>query len=181
MLPEDLQKWLNAHGQVVTVDGIIGPQSRAAVVAAFSNSCAPAVTEDDIARLAQRLGCTTKQLKAVARVESGGSAFDNDGRPKILFERHKFHQLTNGKHSTTFFSDPKPGGYGQDSWLKLTMALGKDVDAAFASASWGRFQVMGMHWRALKYPSPLEMAYTAVISEAGHYEMLARYIEHFGL
>lgn len=177
----ELQKWLNEHGQAVAVDGSIGPQSRAAIIAAFTNPCAPAMTDEGIVLLAQRLGGTAKQLAAVARVESGGAAFDADGRPKILFERHKFHQLTNGKYSTTSFSNPLPGGYNEASWLKLTMAAGKDVDAAFAAASWGKFQVLGLHWQKLGYASPLEMAYSTVVGEPGHYEMLARYIEHFGL
>lgn len=181
MNQQDLQKWLNAHGEVVAVDGDIGPQSRAAIMAVFTNDCASAVTEADIQRLADRLGATPKQLRAVSTVESGGSAYDKEGRPKILFERHKFHQLTNGKYSVTSFSNPNGGGYNESSWLKLTMAAGKDVDAAFASTSWGKFQVLGMHWRSLGYPSPLEMAYTTVTGEAAHYEMLARYIEHFGL
>lgn len=181
MTQEDLQRWLNTHGQQVVVDGDIGPKSREAIVAAFTSLCAPAVTDADIAVIAARLGVTPKQVKAVAQVESSGGAFDSSGKPKILFERHKFHSQTGGKFSTTSYSNPKSGGYNENSWDKLTHACDKDVDAAFASASWGKFQVMGFHWQALKYPSPLEMAYTTVISEAAHYEMLARYVEQFGL
>jgi len=181
MNARQLQEWLNAHGQAVIVDGVCGPQTRTAISAAFASDCAPAITEDDISILAARLGCTVKQIKAVAKVESGGRAYDDLGRPKMLFERHKFYQLTGGAHGVTPFSNPKSGGYNEDSWFKLTRAACLDVDAAFASASWGRFQVLGMHWKSLKYPSPLEMAYSAVTGEAAHYEMLARYIEHFGL
>lgn len=181
MTGEDLQKWLNTHGQQVAVDGRIGPNTRLAIIAAFTSGCAPAVTEDDIARLAWRLGCSPKQLNAVARVESSGSGFDKLGRPKILFERHKFYQQTGGKHPISPWNHPVGGGYKEDSWDKVTRAAGQDVNAAFASASWGKFQVLGMHWGALDYPSPLEMAYSTVTSEAAHYEMLARYIEHFEL
>lgn len=181
MTVADLQHWLNAHGQTVATDGIAGPKTRAAIVAAFTNDCAPAVTDTDIAVLASRLGCSAKQIKTVARVESGGSAFDDMGRPKILFERHLFHRLTNGQHSVRPFSNPKGGGYNEPSWDKLTLAAGFDPDAAFASASWGKFQVLGTHWKALKYPSALELAYSTVTSEAAHYELLARYIEANGL
>ena len=73
------------------------------------------------------------------------------------------------------------GGYSEGSWDKLTAAACKDADAAFASASWGKFQVMGAHWSALKYPSPIDMAHSTVTGEAAHYDMLARYIEAFGL
>lgn len=181
MTPTEFQRWLGAHGQPVVVDGKPGPQTRAATIAAFTNNCASAVTDDDIDAIADRLGCTVKQIRAVAAVESGGAAFDKQGRPKILFERHLFHRLTNGAHGLTPFSNPKGGGYAEDSWVKLTYAACKDAKAAFGSASWGRFQVLGLHWLALQYPSALEMAYSTVTSEAAHFEMLARYIEHNGL
>lgn len=182
MTTAELQRWLNEHGHVVlTVDGACGPQTRMAIVHAFTNAGAPAVNDADLAVLASRLGCTTKQIKAVAKVESGGGAFDRDGRPKILFERHKFYQITDGKHGITSFSNPQGGGYNEDSWLKLTKAACLDVDAAFASASWGKFQVLGLHWKALGYESALELAFSTVASEAAHYELLARYIEHNGM
>lgn len=177
MTVADFQHWLNAHGQTVATDGVAGPKTRLATVDAFTNACAPAVTDADIAQLSTRLGCTVKQIKAVAKVESGGSAYDDFGRPKILFERHIFYRLTAGKFPIASFNQPKGGGYNEDSWDKLTRAVAHDVEAAFASASWGRFQVLGSHWRALGYPSALELAYSTVIGEAAHYELLARFIE----
>lgn len=174
----DLQAWLVVHGQSnIVVDGAGGPATRAAIIAAFSNKQAPAVTEAEMSAIAARLGGTVRQLKAVAAVESGGSGFDDAGRPKILFERHYFHRLTGGKWSPAIFSDPNGGGYSSSSWEKLTLAACRDVDAAFASASWGKFQVMGAHWKALGYDSPLALAWSCVGSEAAHYELLARYIE----
>lgn len=181
MTPTDLQTWLNAHGQSVVVDGKIGPASQAAIVAAFTNMRAPAVTDSQIAAFSLRLGCTAKQLRAVAKVESGGSAFDNTGRPKILFERHIFHRLTDGQWDGAPFSDPTPGGYDVSSWSKLTQAAAKNPDAAFSSASWGKFQVMGAHWNTLGYASPIALAYSTVQDEAGSYELLARFIEKMGL
>lgn len=181
MTPTDLQTWLNAHGQNVVVDGKIGPASQAAIVAAFTNRNAPAVTDSQIAAFALRLGCTTKQLRAVARVESGGSAFDNFGRPKILFERHIFHRLTDGQWDGTAFSNASPGGYDESSWSKLTQAAAKNPDAAFSSASWGKFQVIGAHWNTLGYASPIALAYSTVMDEAASYELLARFIEKNGL
>lgn len=181
MSPTELQQWLGAHGQPVVVDGICGPLTRKAIVAAFTNTCAAAVTDAEIETLATRLGCTAKQLKAMAKVESGGSAYDKQGRPKILFERHLFHRHALKDHPPSAWNNPNPGGYNEDSWEKLTRAACQEVDAAFGAVSWGKFQVLGMHWRGLGYPSPLEMAYSTVTGEAAHYEMLARYIERFNL
>ena len=73
------------------------------------------------------------------------------------------------------------GSMGSVVGEKLTLAACRDVDAAFASASWGKFQVMGAHWKALGYDSPLALAWSCVGSEAAHYELLARYIEHNNL
>jgi hypothetical protein len=177
----DLQHWLNAHGQTLIADGVAGPKTRAAIVEAFTNRCAAAISDVEIETLAIRLGCSAKQIRAVAKVESGGAAFDDMGRPKILFERHLFHRLTNGRHSPSPFSQAKGGGYNESSWDKLCRAASVDPEAAFAAASWGKFQVLGTHWRALRYLNSLELAYSTVISEAAHYELLARYIEVNGL
>lgn len=189
MTLRELQQWLVERGQPIAVDGKAGPQTRAAIIAAFTNPCAPAATDSDIAGNALRLGCASRQLRAVSVVESGGSAFDSEGRPKILFERHLFHRFTNGAHGITGFSNPKGGGYSEDSWEKLTWAACLDPLAAFASVSWGRFQVLGAHAGTPRYPrflnlgfsSPLALAYSTVGSEAAHYELLARYIDAAGL
>ena len=103
-------------------DGKFGPLSRAALIAAFTNKTAPKMTDQGIATFAAMLRCSPQQLRAVAAVESSGSGFDSAGRPKMLFERHLFHRLTNGRWDTTPFSDPHPGGYDEDSWMKLALA-----------------------------------------------------------
>ena len=162
-------------------DGKWGPASRAALMAAFTNKQAPAATDDDIGAIATMLGCTVKQVRAVAKVESAGSGYDNSGRPKMLFERHIFHRLTGGRHSPSSFSNGVYGGYNQDSWAKLADACGKNPDAAFSSASWGKFQVLGSHWSKLGYANAFELAHSCVSNELAHYTLLARYIQTFGL
>lgn len=163
------------------VDGKFGANSKAALLKTFTNTKAPAVTDADIKAFAARLNCTEKQIRAVASVESAGSGFDNVGRPKILFERHIFHRETSGRWSVASYSNPSPGGYSESSWDKLASACAKEPDAAFAAASWGKFQVMGMHWKTLGYDSSYQLARSTVDSERAHYELLARYIERFGL
>lgn len=188
MTPTQLQQWLGAHGHPVDVDGQPGPQTRAAIIACFTNTCAPGVTDADLNAIAARLGCSLKQLRAVSIVESGGAGFDQMGRPKILYERHLFYRFTNGQFGITPWSNPKGGGYNEPSWEKLTQAACRDVDAAFAAVSWGKFQVLGSHANGaypkflnLGYPSPIELAYSTVTGEAAHYELLARYIDKAGL
>lgn len=74
-------------------------------------------------------------------------AFHSEGRPTILFERHKFHLHTAGKYdvSNPEISNKLPGGYGlfSEQHPKLEKAKTLDKDAALKSASWGAFQIMG--------------------------------------
>ena len=176
MTIEDLQ-----HAIGVRVDGQWGPASKAGLIAALTNKSAPAATPEELTAIAQRLGATLAQLRAVASVESSGGGFDVQGRPKILYERHLFHRLTGGKFSPCAFSQSAGGGYSESSWDKLTAACGKDPDAALSACSFGKFQVLGLHWSKLGYASAWELAHSMVTGEAAHYELFARYIETFGL
>lgn len=163
-------------------DGIWGQKSRDALLNTFTNTKAPAITATEEKALAQRLGVSTKQLRAVAQVESSGGGFDSKGRPKILFERHKFHKHTGGVWSVSAFSNPKGGGYSESSWDKLLGAIVTGaVDAAFMSISWGKFQVLGEYWDDFGFASPFAMAHSCVAGEAAHYNLLAHYVEHFKL
>lgn len=176
MTIEDLQAALGA-----AADGKWGPASKAALVAAFTNPHAPAIGADWLVSLAQGLGCTVQQLRAVAAVESSGGGFDRRGRPKILFERHLFHRLTDGRFSPATYSNAIGGGYADDSWTKLAEAAGRDPLAAFGACSWGKFQVLGLHAAKLGFADSFDLAKSTVESEAAHYDLLARYVQAFGL
>lgn len=172
----DLQRAIGA-----APDGQWGPKSKAALVAHFTDSPPMLISTAEMDRIARRLGCSTRQLAAVAAVESSGSGFDATGKPRILFERHIFHRMTNGAFSPASFSQATYGGYSEPSWNKLADAAGCNPDAAFSSASWGRFQVMGMHWRTLGYSSAFDLAASCIGGEVDHFELLARFIEKNGL
>jgi len=169
----DLQKAIGAKP-----DGIWGENSRKALLAAFTNPAPAKLSTADAKTYAGRLKVTPKQLAAVAIVEAGGSGFDKAGRPKILFERHKFHKYTGGKYSVCTFSNPQRGGYDESSWDKLTGAIVTGaIDAAFMACSWGKFQVLGEYWDDFHYDSPFALAFSQVSGENGHYDLLCRYIE----
>lgn len=122
---------------------------------------APApLTDEQIARAAQRIGCDAAAIRAVIEVESGGRGFLPDGRPKVLFEAHHFHRLTNGRYTRSHpnISSAKWNrslysrtGTGEHARLELAAAL--DREAALQSCSWGRFQIMGFNHRLCGYPS----------------------------
>jgi len=162
-------------------DGRFGPVSKAALLAQFTNSAAPAVSVEEMEAIAKALGVTLRQLAAVATVESSGGGFDKTGRPKIRYERHWFHRLTKARFGISDISMPGTDWSRFDSWDRLAMACALDPDAAFASCSWGKFQVMGGYWQDFGYSSPYALAHSTVTSEAGHYELLVRYIQKNGL
>lgn len=179
----DLQLWLNAKGANLVVDGKRGPKTRQAILDVFVNKSASAVTVTDILRIANRLGGTSKQVNAVAKVESAGGGWDNSGRLKCLYERHYFWKRWQIK--IPLLSDPAAGGYTtdankdgvNDSWEKVADAAMLSPLAAFESASWGEFQIMGAHAKALGYGNAVEFVWALSRGEAAHYEALARYIE----
>lgn len=185
---EALQRFLNSRGQGLTVDGVVGPATRAAILRVFAGSTTPA-TPAEITQIARELGALPEQIRAVAAVESSGGGFLPDGKPKILYERHWFRRRVGkllGSVSVAghFLAHPSPGGYtldadrdGQnDSWEKLVEACAVDPVAAFESCSWGKFQIMGGHWKVLGYPDVFRFAFSMIGGEFGHYRALAAFI-----
>lgn len=189
---KELQKWLNDKGAnpKVVEDGIGGPKTRNAFIQVFTNKNATAVTESDITSIAQLLGDTSnKRIKAVAKVESGGGAYTNEGLVKILWERHLFYKYVNRTiyfvgYKNEYISFQKYGGYTldindnkiNDSWEKLSYAVCIDPDGALQSISIGKFQVLGKYYSYMGYKHPIDMLWDARNSEASHYRMLANYI-----
>lgn len=183
MTLSELQEKLN-----VTSDGLWGPNTERAFLASFVNKNAPAIVHADYITAAKRLGCTVAQIKAFAALESGGSSFSVFGRPKILFEAHYFSRLTGRRYDRShpsissrrwnrkLYSRRMPGRY-----KRLARAVRLDVDAGLSSASWGKFQIMGAHWKTLGYASAWEFVQSQVESEKNHLEAFCRYIEKFGL
>jgi len=102
-------------------DGVFGPGSRAALLAKFTNRAAPAITEAEFQAAADRWQVPVKHIRGVRKVEAPRGAFDDQGRPSILFERHKFRNNTdpvgrfNKTHSDLSGPGYGPGGYGSFS------------------------------------------------------------------
>ncbi|HJT51662.1 MAG TPA: N-acetylmuramidase family protein [Nitrosospira sp.] len=148
------------------------------------NSCsAPAVglKDSDYVDAASLLGVGVAAIKAVAEVETAGKAFDESGRPRILYERHYFHRLTGGKYSHMHpeISNTTAGGYGKYStqYSKLERAYKLDAEAALRSASWGRFQIMGDNYRAAGFSSVNEFVLAMARSEAEHLKAFVKFVE----
>lgn len=175
----------------VTADGKFGPLSKAALFAKMSNRSAPAITDADIEAAATDLGQGVQpaHIRAIRKIEAPRGAFDNQGRPSILYERHKFraHSDPVGRYDAvaSSISGPAygPGGYGSFAiqYDRLAAACALDPHAAFSACSWGAFQIMGENADDIGYGSPYEMAKSLVASEAAHLECLVRFLRWKGL
>lgn len=121
------------------------------------------ITAADWTGAAWFLGVEEAIIKAVSEVESPRGGYFNDGQVSILYERHWFHRLTKGKFDGqrapnmsskhSLLSDPKGGGYGPYSAQhpKLQAAAALNREAALKSASWGKFQILGVNWNRAGY------------------------------
>lgn len=113
------------------------------------------LTQQNFIDIAKELQIEPAVLKAVAKVESLESGFFKDGLPVILFERHIFSKLTNGKFDKQYplLSNKKPGNYGKQSeqYPKLYSASSLSKENALKSCSWGKFQIMGFNYNLCNY------------------------------
>lgn len=138
------------------------------------------LSETDYAQAATDLGVEVAAIKAVAEVETAGEAFDEMGRPRILYERHYFHRFTNGRFdkSNPTLSNKSAGGYGKFSaqYGKLEEAYQLDPTAALKSASWGRFQIMGSNHAAAGHATVQEFVDALARSEAAHLQAFVAFV-----
>lgn len=142
------------------------------------------LTPQDFQNAAKKLGVTVAHIKAVTEVESRGSGFLDDGRPKILFERHVFRKRLIEKgvsvqNTPNDIVNAASGGYlgGVKEHERLDRAAKINRDAALESASWGMFQIMGYHWKTLGYPSLQAFINAMYRDEGGQLDAFVRFIE----
>ncbi|MCP9221572.1 N-acetylmuramidase domain-containing protein [Erythrobacter sp. LQ02-29] len=141
---------------------------------------ARAMSAGAICATAARLDCEETAIRAVIAVESRGG-FDSSGRPVILFERHYFHRLTNGRFDSLArgVSHSRPGGYGptNSQYRRLADAMELDRAAALRSASWGAFQIMGDNCDICGFPSIEEFVAAMCEGEDAHLAAFAAFVE----
>jgi len=179
---KELQARLRASGRYRgELDGLYGPLTRAGVMIAMTDGPDTLLNAQDFADSAARLGVTPAHVRAVTIVESSGAGFAS-GRPVLLFEPHRFSKATQRRFDTIapLVSYPKwdrtkyPKTQG-DRYEQLLVAVGLDVDAGFASASYGRFQILGENYAACGFVSPFEFA----VAQAHDERTQLRSFEHF--
>lgn len=144
--------------------------------------------EGDYQRVAKAMDCDVAAVKAVVEIESRGSGFLLDGRPRILFEAHWFGKLTDYKWNATHPNISRRGWdrslYGQGGahqWERLEKAIALDRNAALQSASWGLGQVMGFNHGICGYPDAESFVEAMSESEGNQLDAMFAFIKSKGL
>ncbi len=140
-------------------------------------------TDGGVAAAAALIGCAVDALLADIQVEASSSGFDDERRPKALFEPHIFFRNLQGdKRSRAVAAGlaysrwgAKP--YPHDSYPRIAAAMAIDAEAALRSTSWGLPQILGENHVAAGYPSASAMV-TAFVAggEDEHLAAMAHFI-----
>jgi len=131
------------------------------------------LVEADYVEAAKQLGVDVALIKAVAQVESRWGGFNEDGSVKILYEGHWFSRLTKHKYdkshpAISYKKSPKSYKGVGAQYAKYNAARAIDIGAAIQSVSWGRFQIMGFHYKNVGYATPELFAQSMEESEKIH-------------
>jgi len=146
-----------------------------------------------IAGIAKSHALEPAMLSAVAKVESGGVAsvrINGVDVPLIRIEGHYFFRLLSGEKRAEAvrqgLAHPSAGRVKNpkrqiDRYRMLERMKQIDKAAAIMSCSWGVGQVMGEHCRKLGFADAVEFMRFVMARVANQVEVMARYIDKFGL
>lgn len=141
------------------------------------------LTDGDLPRIGAMIGVGEDEIHAILDVESAGSGFDSQGRPKILFEPHVFyrclpeHKRQQAVSAGLAYPSWIAGQYPKDSYPRLLRAMEIDEAAALKACSWGLGQVLGENHKMMGYATVQEMVVDCTLGEDKHLEMMVRFIK----
>lgn len=174
-------------------DGVMGYKSWEALLLS-THETGKKLSENDFILAAQLLDVETAALKAIQKVETGGSGgFFAPGKPAILFEGHIFwsqlkkkglnpENYVKGNENILYPSWDKTkylGGIRE--YDRLEQARKINFEAANLSASWGMFQVMGFNYAACGEKSVESFVNAMCESEFKQLILGARFIKQSGM
>jgi hypothetical protein len=191
---KEWQKYLKDTGRYSgRVDDIPGMLTDAATLLALTDGPDTALKLDDFAAAGRELKVAPPAIRAFWKVEANGAGFQN-GLPKILPEPHRFSRNTARlfDNSNPVLSYPvwgtRPYPAAQDdryrmllAWIRLLHSRGMDIDAAFASASYGAPQIMGENFKACDYPSAPMFAVAMARDEKTQLDAFMAFVESAGI
>lgn len=182
----------------LVVDGIVGTKSWAKLLEKPKNIITyndKFLSEKDLKDFADKYDLELAAVKAVNEIESNGKGFLLDGRPRILFEGHVFwRELEKRNLKPADYQNTKTENILYKSWTKkhyqgggkeylrlnkaASLSEEQDIhDAAFCSASYGAFQIMGFHFKSLGYPNVDSFVSHMYTHEKAHLEAFGLFCE----
>jgi len=136
------------------------------------------LSQGDVGIAARSVGIPTAALLAFMEVEAAGRGFDNQKRPKHLFEPHVFYRNLSGtalnlaiKAGLAYASWKR--NYPKESYTRLKAAIKIRRNAAFMSGSFGLGQIMGFNHKYAGFKSAEDMFHDA---KKGEYEQLLQVV-----
>jgi hypothetical protein len=142
----------------------------------------------DLPRIGALIGVGEDEVHAILDVEAAGRGFDAQGRPKMLFEPHRFYKNLGAgpardKAVAMTLAYPSWGEkpYPGDSYPRLMKAMAINREVALRSASWGLGQIMGFNHKAAGFASAEAMVRALADDEDQHLEAMIRFIKANGL
>lgn len=179
------------------VDGIVGAKTLILLhdmASKVKKTDAPTATvidqflsEQDFIDFAAKYNIEVAAIKAVHEVESNGRGFLN-GKIKILFEGHIFwrelvkrgidpNKILSGNEDILHknYISPNPR-YRLDQHYRLNKAVAINAEAAYSSASYGLFQIMGFHYKAMGFDSAKAFVDFLSVNEANQLEVFGRFL-----
>lgn len=160
---------------------------RAAIAAALTDGPDYALGDHDVEDAADQLKVEPAAIWAVWDIEGCSSPFI-DGRPTILFEPHRFSRATGHRYdashpavSSLKWNRALYPARQADRWKQLLDAVALDIDAGFASASYGGFQILGENFALCGATSSWSFAWQQAQTEADQLAAFLKFVEARGL
>ena len=142
-----------------------------------------------IARAATALDCDQAAVAAVMEVESSGAGMVSPRRCVARFEGATFHRLTEGRFDSERPDLSMPSWRdnarfvrgGLEEWSRIEEAAALDHEAAYKSASYGLFQIMGFNYAIAFYACVDEFVAEMNQGVAGQVSAFIRFLCGTGL
>ena len=184
-----VKKWQLSKG--LTPDGIVGPKTWLKLIENDIKS--GALTDADYIKAAVELNVEVAVLKAIKDVESSGKGIIN-GIPTMLFEGHIFwkqlqarkidpNKYVKGNENILYKSWTKKYYTGKNAgeYARLQKAIKINEGAAYESASYGMFQIMGNNYKMCGYKSAKDFYNALAKSEDAQFYAFVKFIQAKGI
>lgn len=151
------------------------------------HGAAKKLADIDLPRIGALIGVGEDEIHAILDVESSGSGFDAQGRPKALYEPHLAFRFAGdnvrGRLINAGLAYPRWGEhpYPKDSYARILVAQSIDETVALKATSWGLGQILGSNHKAAGYDTPQAMVLAFCASEAAQLEGVVNFIKANGL